>query len=125
MHLKKFGLVIYTLKRIRFGYNCNELVNASFFSGTRSPWLHIYPRSITYGRTQKKEAVMEDAQRMTDTQEARAFGIARIIAETGAGAGRSARERIVAVAPWTDSRWNPETFRYCAGWIELLEFNRK
>ena len=68
---------------------------------------------------------MKDAQKMTDTQETRAYGIARIIVESGAGADRSARERIVAVAPWTVSRWNAETFRYCAGWIELLEFNRK
>ena len=53
MHLKKFGLVIYTLKRIRFGYNCNELVIASFFSGTGFEWIHIYPRSITQERAQK------------------------------------------------------------------------
>ena len=67
---------------------------------------------------------MEDAQGMTATQEQRAYGIARIIVESGAGAGRSARERIVAVAPWTASTWNAESFRYCVRWIELLEFNR-
>ena len=68
---------------------------------------------------------MEDSQGMTATQEQRAYGIARIIVESDAGAGRSARERIVAVAPWTVERWNAETFRYCASWVELLEFNRK
>ena len=71
------------------------------------------------------ETPMETPQRMTDTQEDRAYGIARIIVESRAGASRSARERIVAVAPWTVERWSAETFRYCAGWIELLEFNRK
>lgn len=68
---------------------------------------------------------MKAPQRMSATQEQRAYGIARIIVESGAGAGRSARERIVAVAPWTDSSWNPETFRYCERWIGILEFNRK
>ena len=29
------------------GYKCNELVIASFFSGTGFEWIHIYPRSIT------------------------------------------------------------------------------
>ena len=69
---------------------------------------------------------METPHRMTATQEQRAYGIARIIVESGAGADRSDRiERIVAVAPWTASRWNAETFRYCARWIGILEFNRK
>ena len=67
---------------------------------------------------------MKDYQRMSDEQEQRAYGIARIIVESGVGAGRSARERIVAVAPWTASTWNAESFRYCVRWIELLEFNR-
>ena len=67
---------------------------------------------------------MESPQSMSDEQEQRAYGIARIIVESAAGADRTARERIVAVAPWTASSWNAEVFRYCAGWIELLEFNR-
>ena len=68
---------------------------------------------------------METPQKMTAEQEQRAYGIARIITASGAGADRSARERIVAVAPWTVRRWNARTFRYCVRWIGILEFNRK
>ena len=68
---------------------------------------------------------MEDSQRMTDKQEQRAFDVARLIAATGAAKGRCTRARIKAVVPWTASQWNGEALRYCAGWIELLEFNRK